>query len=50
MMTCDMTFPKGQKKNKLFKIMLHLKTENLLIIMAHNMSLHFNKKHFILNP
>lgn len=43
MMTCDITFPKEQKKNKLFKIMLHLKTENLLIIIAHIISLHFNK-------
>lgn len=29
MMTCDMTFPKEQEKNKLFKIMLHLKAENI---------------------
>lgn len=27
MMTYDMTYLKEQKKNKLFKIMLHVKTE-----------------------
>lgn len=41
MMTCDITFPKEQKKIKLLKIILHLETENLLIIMAHIISLHF---------
>lgn len=28
MMTCGMTFPKEQKKTKLFKIMLHLKKKS----------------------
>lgn len=42
MITYDMILPKGQRK-KVFKIMLHLKPENLLIIMAHNISLNYNK-------